>query len=70
MEIEDDPRSGHPVSKIIGENIEFVRTIIDEDPHSPYDDIEAETSLSHGDNISDYPRIPEEEKNYITLGPP
>ena len=48
MEIEDDPRSGRPVSKITDENIELVRTIIDEDPHSTYDDIEAETLLSHG----------------------
>jgi len=48
MEIEDDPRSGRPASKITDENIELVWTIIDEDPHSTYDDIEAETSLSHG----------------------
>ena len=51
MEIEDDPRSGRSVSKITDkitdENIELVRTIIDEDPHSTNDDIEAETSLSH-----------------------
>ena len=48
MEIEDKPRLGRPVSKTITENIERVRGIIEEDPHSTIDDIEAETSLSHG----------------------
>jgi [histone H3]-lysine36 N-dimethyltransferase SETMAR len=48
MELEDDPRSGRPVSKTTEENIQLVRRIIDEDPHSTYDDIEAETQLSHG----------------------
>jgi histone-lysine N-methyltransferase SETMAR len=48
MEIEDDPRSGRPVSKINSENIQLVQKVIDEDPHSTYDDIEAETQLSRG----------------------
>jgi hypothetical protein len=42
----DDLRSGRPVSVLTDENIEHVR--IDNDPHSIYDDIIAETSLSHG----------------------
>ena len=48
MELEDAPRSGRPVSKNNEENIELVRSIIEEDPHSTYDDIEAETELSRG----------------------
>ena len=48
MEIEDDPRSGRPVSKINPENIQVVQNVIDEDPHSTYDDIEAQTLLSRG----------------------
>jgi len=48
MELEDEPRSGRPVSKTNKENIELVRSIIEADPHSTYDDIEAETELSRG----------------------
>jgi len=48
MEIEDEPRSGRPVSKTNPENIQAVQDVIDEDPHSTYDDIEAITLLSRG----------------------
>jgi len=48
MEIEDNPRSGRRVSETTQENIELVRSLIEEDPHSTYDDIEAETELSRG----------------------
>jgi len=48
MELEDDPRSGRPISKATQENIDLVRQLIDEDPHSTYEDIEGETGLSHG----------------------
>ena len=48
MEMEDDPRPGRPISQIKPENIQAVQDIIDEDPHSTYDDIEAETLLSRG----------------------
>jgi histone-lysine N-methyltransferase SETMAR len=48
MDIEDMPRSGRPSSQITTENIEWVRSIIEADPHSTYDDIEAETLLSRG----------------------
>ncbi|CAF4682689.1 unnamed protein product, partial [Rotaria sp. Silwood2] len=47
-DISDDPRSGRPISVLTDENIERVRQVIEEDPHSTYDDIIAETSLSHG----------------------
>ena len=48
MEIEDEPRSGRPITKTTSENIELVRKVIEEDPHCSYEDIEAETLLSHG----------------------
>lgn len=48
MELEDELREGRPVSKTTKENIDLVRRIIDEDPHSSYEDIEEETELSHG----------------------
>jgi len=48
MEIEDNPRSGRPVSKITLENIQLVQRVIQEDPHCTFDDIEAETELSRG----------------------
>jgi len=48
MEIEDNPRSGRPVTGPTEENIQEVRSLIEQDPHSTYDDIEAETSLSRG----------------------
>lgn len=48
MELEDKPRSGRPVTATTEENIQEVQRIIDEDPHCTYDDIEEETSLSHG----------------------
>jgi histone-lysine N-methyltransferase SETMAR len=48
MEIEDKPRSGHPVSGTTEENVELVRSVIDENPHCTYDEIEAETELCRG----------------------
>ncbi|CAF3648489.1 unnamed protein product [Rotaria socialis] len=45
-DVNDDPRSGRPVSVLTDENIELVRQVINNDPHSTYDDIIAETSLS------------------------
>lgn len=48
MEIEDNPRSGRPVSKITPENIQLVQSLIQEDPHCTYDDIQADTELSRG----------------------
>ncbi|CAF0880875.1 unnamed protein product [Rotaria sordida] len=47
-DVNDDPRSGRPVSELTDENIELVREVITNDPHSTYDDIIAETFLSHG----------------------
>ena len=48
MEIEDQPRSGRPVTEITPDNIDLVQRVLEEDPHSTYDDIEAETELSRG----------------------
>ena len=44
--VNDHPRSASPLSKFTGENIELVRQVISNDPHSTYDKIIAETSLS------------------------
>ena len=48
MDVEDKPRSGHPVTQTTTENIDMVRNLIEADPHSTYADIQAETLLSHG----------------------
>jgi transposase len=47
-DVNDDPRSGRPVSELTDENIELVRQVIIDDLHATYDDIIAETFLSHG----------------------
>ena len=44
----NDSRSASPVSEFTGENIELVQQVISNYPHSAYDEIIAETSLSHG----------------------
>ena len=46
--VNDDLRSPRPLSELTDENIELVRQVITNDPHSTYDDIIAETFLSHG----------------------
>ena len=46
-DVNDDLRSGRPLSELTYENIEVVRQVITNDPHSTYDDIIAETFLSH-----------------------
>ena len=48
IDIEDKSRSGRPVTQSTPENIDWIRSIIEDDPHSTYDDIEAETLLSRG----------------------
>ncbi|CAF1284464.1 unnamed protein product [Adineta steineri] len=47
-DVDDEARSGRPISELTERNIELVRQIINNDPHSTYDDIIAETSLSRG----------------------
>jgi transposase len=47
-DLNDDQRSESPVSETTDENIELVRQVIDNDPHSTYDEIIGETSLSYG----------------------
>jgi transposase len=47
-DVNDDFRSGRQISVLTDENIEWIRQVIEDDPHSTYDDIIAETSLSHG----------------------
>lgn len=43
--LNDKNRSGRPITKVTKPNIEVVRALIEEDRHSSYDDIVAETSL-------------------------
>ena len=47
-DVNDDPRSVHPVFELTDEDIELVREVISNDPHSTYDDIIPEIFLSHG----------------------
>lgn len=47
MDLEDKPRIGRPVTQTTQENIEWVRALIEADPHSTYADIQAETLLSN-----------------------
>ena len=47
-DVSDDPRSGRPISVLTVENIECVRQVIEDDPHSTYEDIIAKTDLSRG----------------------
>ena len=48
-DVNDHPQSACPaLSQFTDENIELVRQVISNDPHSAYDKIIAETSLSHG----------------------
>jgi len=46
--IEDLHRAGRPISESTKANIDKVQQVIDDDPWSTYDDIEAKTSLSRG----------------------
>ncbi|CAF3476377.1 unnamed protein product [Rotaria sp. Silwood1] len=47
-DVSDDPRPGRPISVLTDENIERIRQVIEDDPHSTYDDITVETGLSRG----------------------
>ena len=47
-DVNDDSRSASPVSEFTGENVELVRQVISNDPHSTYDEIIPDASLSHG----------------------
>ena len=44
--VNDHPRFASPLSQFTGENIELVRQVISNDPHSIYDEIIAEITLS------------------------
>lgn len=47
-EVEDEERSGRPVTETTPENIDQVRHLIDDDPYLTVDEIEEQTGLSHG----------------------
>ncbi|CAF3707027.1 unnamed protein product, partial [Rotaria sordida] len=44
-DINEDYRAGRSVSVLTDENIERIQQVIEDNPHSTYDDIIAETSL-------------------------
>ena len=70
-DINDDPRYASPVSQFTGENIELVRQVISNYPHSTYDEIIPDTSLSLSwHNRTNYPRLPQDEKSNISLSTP
>ena len=46
-DVTDDPRSASPLSEFTVENMQLVRQVTSNDPHSTYDEIIAETSLCH-----------------------
>lgn len=45
-DLEDDPRSGHPITMHTKANIELVKAHIDMDPHATYDEMEAATFIN------------------------
>ena len=45
-DVNDHPRSASPLSEFTVENVELVRQVISNDPHSTYNEIIAETYLS------------------------
>lgn len=45
-DLEDDPRSGRPITSFTQSNIDLVRQVIELNPHATYDEIEADTSIS------------------------
>ena len=47
-DVNDHPRSASSLFQFTGENIQPLRQVISNDLHSTYDEIIAETSLSHG----------------------
>ena len=46
--LEDDPRSGRPVTQTNKANIQLVEKLIQEDRHITYDDLQRETGISRG----------------------
>ena len=67
-EVDDHPQSASPLSEFTGENIKLVRQVISNGAHSTYDEIIAEISLCHGTIERNYPRLPQDEKRYASLG--
>lgn len=44
--LEDDPRSGRPLTSFSEDNIELVRLVIEDNPHATYDEIKGETFIN------------------------
>ncbi|CAF1309521.1 unnamed protein product [Rotaria sp. Silwood1] len=65
-DLNDDP----PVSELTAESIELVRQVINNDPHSTYDDIIAESSLSCDTIERIIHNCLTMKKSFISLGTP
>ncbi|CAF1021660.1 unnamed protein product [Adineta ricciae] len=46
-EVEDEERSGRPVTETTSENVDWISDLINDDPYLTFDEIEQQTSLSH-----------------------
>jgi histone-lysine N-methyltransferase SETMAR len=46
--LEDDPRSGRPITAITQKNIDAIKDLVDEDPHISIDYMAAILDISHG----------------------
>jgi histone-lysine N-methyltransferase SETMAR len=67
-EVEDEQRSGRPVTETTTENIDQIRDLIDDDPYLTVDEIEEQTGLSHGTVqriISDYLQLRKITARYV-----
>ncbi len=47
-DLKDKHRKGRPITEVTQVNIERLRMVIKNDPWCTYNEIEAETALSHG----------------------
>ena len=47
-DVEDEERPGRPITETTSENIEQVRSLINDNPHITIQEMEAQTGLSHG----------------------
>lgn len=67
-EVEDEQRSGSPVTETTPENIDQIRDLVDDDPYLTVAEIEEQTGISHGtvqQIISDYLQLRKITARYV-----